>query len=145
MSEVTRSERLRKLLALEIDRLLDDLERRRDFLLAIWGEQRARAPFLDTAFSRWKTLGFGDLALLDVAEVVLVNGFYRELEDLRLYLAHTSDMPRSLSVRYDAALDRLQQLGGEALGALGGTPPLPFLKQGESMAWFGAGDTQEEE
>lgn len=144
MTEEMRSQRLRRLIALEIDRLLDDLERRRDFLIDVWGHHRARAPFLETTFSRWTTLGFQDLALLDVIELDLVTAFYRELDDLRLYLAHTADMPRALTLRYDASLARLGRIGDEALGALGGAPSPPIIDLGEAVAWFG-GDAGAEE
>lgn len=137
MDDPTRTERLRRLIALEIHRLLDDLERRRDFLIEVWGHHRARAPFLESTFSRWSTLGFNDLVLLDSMALDLVTAFYRELDDLRLYLGHTSDMPRALTVRFDASLIRLQRLGHEALGALGGAPAPPIIDLGETVAWFG--------
>jgi len=140
VTEPVRTERLRRLIALEIDRLLDDLDRRRDFLIEVWGHHRARAPFLESTFSRWGTLGFVDLVLLETQELDLVSAFYRELDDLRLYLGHTSDMPRALAVRFDASLARLQRLGDEALGALGGAPSPPIIDLGEAVAWFGGGE-----
>ncbi len=143
MDEPVRRSRLRRLIALEIDRVLDDLERRRDFLIEVWGHHRARAPFLDSTFSRFRTLGMQDLVLLDVVELDLVSAFYRELGDLRLYLGHTEDMPRALTVRYDASLVRLQRLGDEALGALGGAPSPPVIDLGEVVAWFGGGELEE--
>ncbi len=140
MTETAHTERLRRLIALEIDRLLDDLERRREFLIEVWGNHRARGPFLDSTFSRWTTLGFPDLVRLETQELDLVSAFYRELDDLRLYLGHTEDMPRGLTVRFDASLARLQRLGDEALGALGGAPSPPIIDLGEAMAWFGGSE-----
>jgi hypothetical protein len=135
---------LRRLIALEIDRLIDDLERRRDFLIEVWGHHRARAPFVETTFSRWKSLSFSDLILLDEAEITFVSAFYRELDDLRLYLEHTQDMPRALAKRFDGSLARLKQLGDEALGSLGGAPAPPIIDLGEHVNWFG-GAVQTEE
>jgi len=137
VSDSTRADRIRKLLALEIDRLLDDLERRRDFLIEVWGHHRARAPFLETVFHRWSSLGFPDLVMLEVDEVAIVSAFYRELEDLRIYLSHTQDMPRALALRYDRAFVRLSRLGEEALAALGGAPSPPMVPLGDAGAWFG--------
>ncbi|MCB9741158.1 MAG: hypothetical protein H6740_00860 [Alphaproteobacteria bacterium] len=111
-------DRLRHLLAMEISRVVDDLQRRRELLIMVWGSQRARAPFLDTCYSRWRSLGFPELALLDTAQLDAVDAFYRELDELRLYLAHTEDMPATLRGRYDGALSRLERASELALDAL---------------------------
>jgi len=123
-------DRVRPLLVLEIRRLVQDLEARRDLLVMVWGKHRARAPFLETSFTRWKTLSFADLAVLDPAEIGPLDAFYREISNLRLYLAWTEDMPRQLSVVYDQSLVRLRPLAEQALTALGEPPvesaPLPW-------------------
>ncbi len=117
--DAARAERLRRALALEIARVVDDLRRRRPFLVAVWGRHRARAPFLDTTFHRWRTLGHGELLDLTLDELDALDAFYRELEDLRLYLGFTEDMPRTLALRVDGALARLERLAQAALDALG--------------------------
>ncbi len=123
-------DRVRSLLVLEIRRLVQDLEARRDLLVRIWGKHRARAPFLDSSFTRWKTLGFSELAVLDPAEIEPLDAFYRELSNLQLYLAWTEDMPRQLSLIYDQSMARLRPLAEQALTALGEPPlepaPLPW-------------------
>ncbi len=114
-----RTLRLRTLLALEVFRTADDLQRRRDLLVEIWGAQRARAPMLDTVFARYRSLAMGELLLLDVDEILAVERFYRELDELRFYLAHTEDMPRALAVVLDSSLVRLRAAAREARAALG--------------------------
>lgn len=104
--ESERAERVRKLLALEISRIVEDLDVRRDFLLDVWSVHRKREPFLDAVYSRWTTLGFPLLAELRTDEVAVVDAFYRELDEFRLYISYTQDMPTTLGDRYDWILQR---------------------------------------
>jgi hypothetical protein len=118
-------ERLRRLVAMEIDRILEDLELRRDFLLDTWSRHRDRGPFLDTVFSRWTTLSMTDLGLIEAEAMVACDTFYRELEDFRLYIRFTQDMPATLADRYDLALRHLAAYGALAVDRLGGAPERP--------------------
>ena len=82
---IIRADRLRQLLALEIARIVSDFEIRRDFLKFVWSAHRDRRPFLDTVFSRWTTVGFPDLALLQTEEVAAVEyEAWRQREKARL-------------------------------------------------------------
>ena len=148
-----RAGRLRLLLALEIHRVSDDLLRRRDLLLEVWGRHRSRSPFLDTTFQRYRTLAMGELLELESREIEVVESFYRELNDLRFYLAHTDDMPRALSMVLDSSLARLRAAARLALGELATqvelrhrrTPPWALLAEdlaleeqgGPAVARFG--------
>lgn len=123
-----RAEKLRKLLALEISRIIEDLELRRDVLVELWGRTRDRGMFIDTVFSRWATLGFPDLLDLETDQVAAVDTFYRELHDLRFYFRFTEDMPAHLLDTYDLALRRLGAYGEHALEQLGGAPERPFIE-----------------
>ncbi|MED5371976.1 MAG: hypothetical protein VX899_13240 [Myxococcota bacterium] len=105
-----RRARLEALLKLEIRRVTEELEDRRDLLIMVWGEQRARAPFLDTVYTRWRTLPFSELLRLTTPQVEACSDFYRELDRLRLYLETTQDMPKALAQVYDGHLGRLQDL-----------------------------------
>lgn len=120
-------ERLRRLLALEIDRIVEDLELRRDFLLDTWSRHRDRGPFLDTVFSRWTTLSMTDLGLVEAEALLACESFYRELEDFRLYIRFTQDMPTTLADRYDVALQHLAAYGALAIERLGGAPERPIF------------------
>jgi len=126
--EGQRAERIRKLIALEISRIVEDLEARRDFLLQVWSAHRKREPFLETVFSRWSTLDFPMLAELETDEVAIVEAFYRELDDFRLYIGFTQDMPTTLGDRYDELIQRLTAYGELALERLGGAPERPLVE-----------------
>lgn len=128
VDDATRAKRLRTLIALEIARIVEDLDVRKEFLIAMWSSHRDRAPFLETVFSRWNTLGFNDLACLELSEVVVVDSFFRELEEFRLYIRFTQDMPTMLSSRYDWMLRRLEGYGRLALESLGGAPERPLVE-----------------
>lgn len=121
-------DRLRRLIALEIDRIVEDLELRREFLLDIWSRHRDRGPLLDTIFARWRTLAMSDLALVDVDAVVACEAFYRELDELRLYFMFTEDMPTTMGERYAEALTRVAAYGALAVQLLGGAPERPLVE-----------------
>lgn len=123
-----RAEKLAKLLALEISRIIEDLELRREVLIELWGRTRDRGMFIDTVFSRWATLGFPDLLALETEQVTAVDTFYRELHELRFYFRFTEDMPAHMLDTYDLALRRLGAYGELALEALGGAPERPFIE-----------------
>lgn len=128
MTEAERVERLRKVLALEVDRIVEDLEFRREVLLELWGKHRDRGMFLDTVHTRWASLGFPDLLELETNEVALLDTFYRELQELSFYFRFTEDMPVTMSVTYDMGLNRLKAYGELALEALGGPPERPLIE-----------------
>lgn len=127
--DVSRSRRLRAIVALEISRIVEDLEARRDFLVQMWSLHRDRGPFLDTMHSRWRSLSMSDLLHLDEGALVWVESFHRELEELRLYMRFTQDMPVMLSGRYDWMMRRLAGYGQKAVDALGGAPARPSLEE----------------
>jgi hypothetical protein len=121
-------DRLRRLIALEITRILEDLDLRRPTLVELWSRHRDRTPFLDTVFSRWRTLSMVDLALVEADAMVACEAFYRELDDLRLYFQFTQDMPVTLEERYDEGMVRVSAYGRLAIGLLGGTPERPLVE-----------------
>ena len=125
-------ERLRRLIAMEIDRVVEDLEVRHAFLLEIWSRHRDRGPFLDTVFTRWRTLSMTDLALLDTEALVACEAFYRELDELRLYFQFTQDMPTTMDERYADALVRIAAYGALAVQLLGGAPERPLVEFAEA-------------
>lgn len=128
LEDLEAGDKLRRLLALEIHRIVEDLELRRSVLLELWGRTRDRGMFLDTVFSRWATLGFPDLLALEPQEVVLVDTFYRELHELRFYFRFTEDMPVTLSDTYDVGLIRLKGYGELVVEAFGGPPDRPMIE-----------------
>ena len=119
-------EQVSQLLVLEIQRLIEDLHLREDFLLLIWGKHRDRAPLLDTIFSRWHTVRFDQLVELDVAQVALLDQFYREREDLRFTFQYTEAMPTTLREVYRKSLRRLIKIGFTTIEALGGELSAPI-------------------
>lgn len=118
-------EALRRLVVFEIQRIIDDLELRQRFLIDMWARHRDRGPFLDSLFSRWRTLSMGELLLLDQEAMPHLEAFYRELEDLRLFFTFTDDMPTTLEGRYELGFKRLKYFAEAALAALGGQLELP--------------------
>ena len=129
-----KADRLRLLLSMEIRRVTEDLERRRQLLVQVWGRQRVRVPFVETTFNRWTTLGFDDLTLLTTPEITSLDAFYRELDEVRLYLSYTEDMPRNLDLALMSSIARMKKLAEAALGAMGRDPlegviPLEWIEE----------------
>ena len=119
-------EQVSQLLILEIQRVLEDLHLREDFLMHIWGKHRDRAPLIDTIYSRWHTVRFDQLIELEVPEVALLDQFYRELEDLRFTFQYTDAMPTTLREVYRKSLSRLIKIGFMTIEALGGELSAPI-------------------
>lgn len=117
-----RSERVKLLLALEVARITRDLEVRIEFLVTVWSRHRRREVFLDTAFSRWRTVAFSDLVELDPPTIAKVQRFYDELETFRAYVAYTEDMPQTLREQIEILTRRMRRAADPALEALGGLP-----------------------
>ncbi len=120
-------ERLRRLLALEVNRIVEDLEAREIFLIEVWSRHRDRGPFIDTLHTRWRSLSLPDMATLSGDQLVALESFYRELDDLTMYFRFTQDMPTTLADAYRDGLRRLAAYGDIALDALGGVPPRPLV------------------
>ena len=131
-----RADRLRRLAALEIARITDDLSHRREFLLRMWSRHRDRNPFLDTIHNRWKTVGFPDLALLDPDEVAAVDGYFAKIDEFKLYISYTQDMPTTLTDRFDFAVRRLSAWAEVALEALGVDLERPVVVDDEDRENF---------
>ncbi|MEZ4317800.1 MAG: hypothetical protein R3F61_09860 [Myxococcota bacterium] len=127
LTDQERAERVAILVATEIARIVDDLQDRQQFLLDIWGRHRERGPFLDTIFSRYTSLTFRELSLLDPDTLLKVQEFYRELEDFRMYILFTDAMPTTMGDAYRWQLKRLEAYGTQAVDALGGEPERPLI------------------
>lgn len=118
-ADVTRADRLRLLLAMEVARVVVQLRERLEFMVTIWSRHRSREPFLDTLFTRWRTAALPDLVLLEPEQVRALEGFYAVVDDLRLYLTWTDDMPVTLHDALEARLVELTEFAEKAIGALG--------------------------
>ena len=120
-------DRIEHLIKLEISRILDDLDLRRDFLIDVWSKPRDRGPFLDTIANRWSGLGFADLVFLEPQNATILDTFYREIHEFRFYLMFTEEMPTTLARTYDEYAERITEIGKIALDALGGPPERPLI------------------
>jgi hypothetical protein len=115
----TRASRIALLLVFEIQRIVRHLRIRRTMLVKTWSRFRAREPFLETMFSRWRTLDLRDLALLPEHVHQPLEMFFEELDDFRYYVSFTDDMPTTLEDQYDVSLARLTDAAENAVHALG--------------------------
>lgn len=114
-----RTERLRRLMGLEVRRILRRLQEREAQLVELWSKHRAREPFVDTLFARWATAGVTELTLLSPEAIGPLSAFHDAVDDLRFYLRHTDDMPTTLGDRLRAEIEALEPLAADALRGLG--------------------------
>ncbi len=113
------------LLALEIQRVLEDFAERQALLVRLWSMHRDRAPMANIAFSRWKTLRTDQLDQLRPEVVVGVDAFYLALEEWLAYVATTEDMPLHLEHAWEVRRAILEETAEVALDLLGAAPSAP--------------------
>lgn len=111
--------RLRLLLGLEIRRIVVGLESRRELLASLWGRSRAREPMLQTIHSRWAGVQMHHLLILEPEEIVALEAFYGLLDEVRIYVSFTDDMPTTMLDEMDSYREQLRELGEEAVRCLG--------------------------
>jgi hypothetical protein len=114
-----RATRIGLLVALELRRIVRHMELRKGLLVKLWSRHRAREPFIETLFTRWRTLGLEDLVLLDVDAHEPLERFYEHVDDLRYYLTYTEDMPVTLEDQLEIGIGHLRAAAADALDALG--------------------------
>ncbi|MBN2497902.1 MAG: hypothetical protein JXR96_25130 [Deltaproteobacteria bacterium] len=139
-------ERLAVLILREIDRILFDLEFRREMLFKLWSKERIRMPLLRVLHSRYYELKFDLLILFPPDVFQQLDRFYRALDSFVFYASYTEDMPQSLMQSFDAFLKDLKEMSGPLLEMLkrcapgdfevemvsAGPPPLVFeLSEGQ--------------
>jgi hypothetical protein len=119
-----------RVLAWEVARVVRQLAERKRWLLRVWSRHRARQPILDTIFVRWNTATVSELAALPPHVLDALEAFYAVVEDLRLYVQFTEDMPlaleeelermqATLEAHAEVALDALNVALPEATAAIG--------------------------
>jgi hypothetical protein len=99
---------LANLLYLEIDRILLDMETRKDLLFKLWSKERVREPLLRVLRSHYYELDFELLLLLPHDLNKHIDSFYRVLDDFIFYVSYTEDMPQTMNFKFDAFVKNLK-------------------------------------
>lgn len=113
-----RRRRLAYMLTLEIKRVVEDLALRKALLLKVWSKMRIRQPLMSLLRSRFDLIKPDDLLLLPMECMDLLDQFYRQLDEFRLYMRVTEDMPTSLETVYEQQLQQLTRISRPLLGRL---------------------------
>ncbi|MCX6112909.1 MAG: hypothetical protein NTY22_06495 [Proteobacteria bacterium] len=111
-------DRLVSLLKLEIDRILFDVEFRKDMLFRLWSKERTREPLLRALHSRFFDLNFDSLMLLPTPLLKEVDSFYRTLDELIFYVSYTEDMPHTMKTNFDMHIKELKTKSKEVMAKL---------------------------
>lgn len=106
-----KAERLAVLLVREIDRIVFDLEFRKDILFSLWSRDRIRAPLLRVLSSRYYEIKAELLILLPSDVFQILDDFYRALDEFIFYVSYTEDMPQNLAQKFEAYLEDIRELG----------------------------------
>ena len=142
-------QRLAVMVLREIDRILFDLDFRREMLIQLWSKDRIRMPLLRVLHSRYFELSFELLALFPPRTFQLLDEFYRALDSFTFYASYTEDMPQSLTQRFETFFSDLKDKAGPLMEQLkacapddlevqmisGGPPPLVFEGEGADMVF----------
>jgi hypothetical protein len=108
LDDKERLKRLSSLLKQEIERIIFDLDFRRELLLKLWSKERLREPLLRVLGSRFFDLDFHDLILLPKELSKSLDGFYRELDTFIFYVSYTEDMPHTMKINFDTFVKSLK-------------------------------------
>jgi hypothetical protein len=134
-------DRLAVLIAREVDRIVFDLEFRKEVLFKLWSKERIRAPLLRVLDSRYYEIKAELLILFPPDLFRLLDDFYRTLEDFIFYSSYTEDMPQNLAQKFDAfveelklvaqpLMDKLKEVVPESAIELAAfEPPMPDLSE----------------
>lgn len=114
---------LAEALADEIERVVTAIRQDRVYFMMYWNGMRERSPMVDAVQTRWHEHSAETLLALAPHELRAVTRFHERLQEFRVYVSHTDDMPATLEHRLSQAADRFTTLGTETLTALGRTPP----------------------
>ena len=101
--------RLVSLLKLEIDRILFDIDFRKDVLFKLWSKERVREPLLRVLHSRFFDLDFDSLMLLPRSLCKNADEFYKLLDELIFYVSYTEDMPHTMKTKFELYVKELKQ------------------------------------
>ncbi|HOX42875.1 MAG TPA: hypothetical protein PK668_04710 [Myxococcota bacterium] len=118
LDDQERLERLAHLLAREIDRVVFDLEFRRDLLLKLWSKERIRVPLLRVMSARYYESDLDMLVLFPPDAAQMLDDFYRTLDTFIFYVSYTEDMPNTMAQRFDVLLQDLKDRSGPLLKRL---------------------------
>lgn len=124
VSDAEKTKRLAIVLIQEVDRIIDQLEFRKDMLYELWTKHRLRKPFLHTMRSKFFEVPLTELTSFHYDTLAVMNNFYNHLDEMTFYMEYTEDMPNTLlteftnSYRQLIALSRplVKQLQREAKG-----------------------------
>ncbi len=111
LDDLEKAERLAVLLIREIDRIVFDLEFRKDILFSLWSRDRIRAPLLRVLSSRYYEIKAELLILFPTDVFQMVDDFYRALDEFIFYVSYTEDMPQNLAQKFEAYLEDIKELG----------------------------------
>ena len=100
--------RVRHLIALDAQNVMNRLQSRLDSMVALFSRLRDRGPMLAVVHSWVPSITFGELASLEPHEQREVNRHYELLAELRWYLQYTEDMPSSVLLQLTSFHRRIE-------------------------------------
>ena len=100
--------RLVSLLKMEIERIIFDVEFRKEILFKLWSKERLREPLLRVLHSRYFELDFDSLILLPTDLAKKLDQFYKTLDVFIFYVSYTEDMPHTMKIKFETFLKDLK-------------------------------------
>ena len=111
--------RVRHLLSLDADTVMNRLASKQEEAVGLFSRLRTREGMVELCRSGFTTITFSELVRLDPAEQQAVEAFHHVLNELRWYVRYTEDMPstvKSTVALYVGKLVGLHRLLNAAIG-----------------------------
>lgn len=111
--------RVRHLLALDAEAVVQRLESKHDQAIGLFSRLRTRDGLVELCRSHFASVSFSDLARLAPDEQQAVQAFHAQLDDLRWYVRSTEDMPSTVRSTVALLLTRLVERHRELTAVIG--------------------------
>lgn len=104
------STRVRHLLALDAQRVMQRLTSKQDEAVALFSRLRTREALIELCRSDFTSAPFAELAKLEPKEQASTAAFHDVLHELRWYVSYTEDMPSTVKLTVAQYVRRLEEL-----------------------------------
>lgn len=111
MKTKTELENRRYLLLLKLDAqsLFNRIKNRKKEYIEIFAMKRTRAHFKEIFWNRYEDLGIEGLAHCSEDTIMALDRYYNAVDDIRWYLNHTEDMPKTVDNELDYMVMHLEE------------------------------------
>ncbi|MDC1174735.1 hypothetical protein OAT67_05050 [Bacteriovoracaceae bacterium] len=101
--------RVLTLLKIDADRLFERIKKREVEYMQVFSAKRTREHFKDIFKNKYETISFSDLKLCSEEVMMGLDNFYTLVDEMRWYLAHTEEMPGTVTERVNKLINEMEK------------------------------------